>query len=365
MRKPFGMLQDRVNVKQEVKRYFLLLLLPVFACVGLYIAIHYMLWNYVTSSASQSAEKLYLQISSMQHEVDMTELALQSDLVTLGNMQTEKSGIEKTSSWRSTITNQITIRKKGCIYIDHIYYVNYDDEKIYSDQGLYTMSSLTGILRSLSVEESYFDTIEESVWNMSINTHLTEPYFITTVRSDEGEIIGRFIITIDLDVLMENVFNPASWFFCLYNEDFFLASQTIDAEMTLSDLESGKKLSQLLERSVQCFYITVDDYTCLVAIPWKDYSYPFVVLCSCFVIYVVFISVLGFGYLYHVSRKRYIEMSGLMDILPQKESDCEYRDLIPAVRSAMLEANSREKNQQQVIHEHDFYNILHNFYAAS
>lgn len=353
---------QKINFRQEIRRYIVLLLIPLFFCVMLYFSVQKISYEQYKLSAEHTVEQFQLQISSMMHEVNLISDSLVSDFVALENNTQNNIRLLYDYSDPYSICRQISIRKEHSTYIDRIYFISEKQQYIFSDDGYFNFVSLESILKNIGIDYDDFYNIEEKEWNMMADSHLSSPYCIAPFRNNSGEITGYLLISLDLDAFIKAVFNLNADFACLYNTTTFITSLPLDKAYTMEELASEATVSHLVGKPVKCFQIVVDDFTYMVAISKSSYYYPFLVISFCFLIYAVLIFVLSFLYLYKVSKKRYMQISHLIEALPQENSAVTYKDLIPAVQNALLNYRNQSKQHQETMNEHLLHGILYSQY---
>lgn len=351
-----------ISIRQELKKYAPLLLLPLLFSIVLYFFIQNFTLRHMQESAEQTLDHFYTQISAMTRETDSTARSLNSDFSLLANLP-EGSALPYSYDDPFSLCRQIDIRKGDSPYIDHIYFVSETDDAIYSDSGYYTRSSLPGILSGLSMREEEFNLIDEPLWNMSAVGFLKEPFYVIPFRNSSGEIAGRLLFTISLDTFVDNISSLDVAFACLYSEDFLIASRPLSRSFSSADLSSESSVGELLGERVKCFYFESGDYTYLVARSVRDYYTPLRLVILGFVLYAVLVFWISFFYLLRVSKARYASLKALVDALPQESGEVSpaYQELVPAVQSALMNVSDLRERQQELSREHVIHNILHRY----
>ncbi len=352
---------QRIDFRQEIRRYIALLLIPLFFCIMLYFSVQKISYNQYRLSAERTAEQFQLQISSMMHEVNLVSDSLISDFIALENDQKENisSSLLYTYSDPPSICRQLSIRRENSSYIEHIYLIPLQQPYIYSDSGYYNMVSLESILRGMGTDQNSLFEVEEKKWNMLSEGHLSNPYCLSPFRDSSGNILGYLLITLDLNAFMEVIFNINAEFACLYNDTTFLPSLPLERVYSAQELGSETIVSRLLKKPVKCFQLQVDDYTYMIAISKSSYYLPFFIISLCFVLYAVLVFAFSFFYLYRVSKNRYLQLSRLIDALPQESATVSYKNLIPAVQTALLNYRDQNKLHQETLNDHLLHGILH------
>ena len=355
-----------ISIRQETKKYVPLLLFPILFSIVLYTFVHSFMVRQLESSAEQTLDLFYMQISIMTRETDNVARSINSDFSTLSNLTSTDTLLYSFDDPLS-ICRQMDIRKGDSPYIDHIYFVSPKDDSIYSDCGYYTYNSLPSILSGIGMLEKDFLSINEPRWDMSTVGLLKEPYYVIPFRNSMGEITGHLLFTISLDKFVETISSLDTEFACLYSEDFLISSRSLDRSYSVSDLSSEKSVSHLLAEHVKCFYIENGDYTYLIALSAKDYYLPLAWMIVGFLIYTLLVFIIDYLYLLKVSKTRYMELTALINALPQESGEVSpsYHELVPAVQAALLNAADLRERHQQITQDHVFHNILHRYYKPS
>ena len=359
-------MKSDISIRQEIKKYAPLLLLPILFSVVLYIFVHGFTVRQLESSAKQTLDLFYIQISVMTQETDNVARSINSDFSVLSNLSSTDTLLYSFDDPLS-ICRQMDIRKGDSPYIDHIYFVSPKNDSIYSDSGYYTYNSLSSILSGIGLLEEDFLSIDEPRWDMSTVGLLKEPFYVIPFRNSTGEITGHLLFTISLDKFVETISSLDTKFACLYSEDFMISSRSLDRGYSISDLSSEKNVSHLLAEPVKCFYIKNGDYTYLIALSVKDYYLPLVWMVVSFLIYTLLVFVIDYLYLLKVSKARYAEFTALINALPQEsgQGSPSYQELVPAVQTALLNAADLRERHQQITQDHVFHNILHRYHKPS
>jgi AraC-like DNA-binding protein len=190
---------------------------------------------------------------------------------------------------------------------------------------------------------------------------LKEPFYISCFRNANGKVVGRLLTTISLDSFESTIASIDVTFACLYADDFIIPSKTLPVSYTAADLSSEQSVSQLLSESVKCFYIKGNNYTYLIALSSKDYYAPLIWMIVCFIIYILLVFILDYLYLFRVSKARYKEISSLVQALPQENAtqSPSYREIVPAVQNALLNASDLREKQQEVTKAYMIHDLIH------
>lgn len=360
-------MKGEISIRQEIKKYVPLLLLPVAFSIALYAFVHGFTAKQIKAQAEQTVNLFYMQMSAMTRETENVAYSLNSDFATLLNLSDGADSLPYSFDDPLSLCRQIEIRKSNSPYIDHIYFVSAEEGAIYSDRGYYTYDSLPSILSEIGLREEEFLSFDELCWSMSTAGLLKEPFYVIPFRTSDGEIAGRLLFTISLDKFVETISSLDASFACLYANDFLIASRPLDRSFSIEDLSTEKSVRALLGKNVKCFYAQKNDYTYLIACDTWEYYAPLIWMIAGFLFYIILVTVIGYLYLLKVSKARYAQITTLINALPQEsgEQSPVYQELVPAVQAALLSAADLREKQQQIARAHVLHNIVHRYYKPS
>lgn len=129
------------NYWQEIKRYALLLLIPLVFCIVLHLSVQSVLNRQIEENAANTASQIYIRTSAMMHEVEMVNDAIFMDIAALNNAP-EGQTLPYQLNDPASICRQLEIRKSNSMYIKHIYLISEEWQHIFSDIGYYNYNSL-------------------------------------------------------------------------------------------------------------------------------------------------------------------------------------------------------------------------------
>ena len=352
------------DYRQEILRYLLLILIPLFFCVILYFSVQNVTIRQIEANAADTISQVYLRTSAMMHEVDIVNGSLFMDIASLNNASSDQA-LPYNLDNPASICRQLEIRKSGSIYIKHVYLISKEWQRIFSDFGYYRYSSLESLLNQVGTDAATLESIEETTWNMQTRNYLADPYCVIPYRDADGNVIGHILITLDLTVFVDTLSGLGASFVCLYNEDTLITSQLLTNDIEDVDWTDEKSVSAALGGKVKCFYVHRDDYTYMAAIPRAVYYRPFYTIAVSFIVYALLASFAGFLYLSKVSKERYRQLTDLISALPQnsKDTPVSYRELLPKVQEALLTFRDKETAGQSTEQERICHNALNGHYG--
>lgn len=348
---------------EMVRRYFLLLLIPLVFCVVLYFSVQHVVTRQIQANAEATVQQVYASTSSMMREVEIVSDAIFTDIAALNNTLPGQR-LPYSLDDPTSICRQLDIRRNGNEYIKHIYLISEEWQRIFSDNGYYHYSSLPSLLSQIGTSLEAFENIEERSWNMQTSSHLTDPYCIVPYRNNKGDIIGRILITLDLTVFVDTISDLHADFVCLYSPDTLITSHLLPTNAADVDWSDESAVSRVLGKQVKCFYVEVGDYTYMAAVERATYYQPFRVIGLCFLIYAAAVFLVGYLYLSKVSRERYRQLSMLIEALPQ-DSDAagSYHELLSQIQKALLSARDKDAATQATVSERTLHNLLYGHYG--
>ena len=344
----------------EVRRYVLLILIPLIFCVVLYFSTQGVVSRQIETNASDTVQQVYVRISSMMHEVDMVSSAIFTDVTTLNNLSSSQSLPYRLDD-PSSMCRQLEIRRGKSHYIKEIYLISEEWKQIFSDSRNYGYDSLDSLLNRIGIAPDAFENVEEAIWNMQTGSQLTDPYCLIPYKNSEGTVVGRILITLDLGIFIDSLSALNTNFVCIYNENTLITSRPFSSDITGVDWNDEHAVSQSLGERYKCFYVHVDDYTYMAAIDRASYYYPFRVISISFLIYAALIFLLGSLYVSKISRERFQQITSLIAALPQNNGDMPiaYRELVPKIQEALLSLRTRENVNTSAIGERILHNVLY------
>lgn len=299
-----------------MRRYLLLLLLPVILLIGLYTGVRVIITRQMDEVSTLTINQFYLQATAMLNEMDTVYYNLQNNSVIKYGLDNPDNASIDQSIMKDEILSCMV--KTPCV--QHVWIISETDGTIYSDQGCYTSASLSAILHEIGLEyDQVQDTFLSTDPNLS-NSNSFAPYSVYTLTSLNGTKIGTVIATLQMSEFL-TIFSDLNAEFCsIYNDNFYITSYLLNIDMESFDW-SEKMISDLVGESLHCTTLNSDTYTYIVGISKERFNLPLKFILIAFGLYFSLVIVLGYLYLYYVSKKRYKSIEALINTLPESSQN--------------------------------------------
>ncbi len=354
-------IKHQVDLKHEIRRYVVLVLVPMIFCVALFYGMHRITLEQMQGKATSTVDMFVQMSTAIMHETEMVDNSLVSDFTYLSNTG-NVSGLIYSYDDPDSICRQIAIRMESSSYIEHIYYISYQSDHIYSDEAYYDMASLDSILSRYGIDGEFLSSVEESTWKMIVMQLIKGPYNISPTRESNGEIDGYLITILDLDTFINTIFGLETQYACFYNENTFISSFPVSEEDLATDALTEEEVEEILGKKVKCFFTEVDDYTYMIAIEQANYYKPYRVMALLFLLYAVMVAAFGFVWLYRVSTERYEQLSSIITALDPEKPPATYQSLLLDIKEKLLMNRDTEKELKSEQKTLLFRDLIHNPY---
>lgn len=276
----------------EIRRYLLLLLIPVILLVALYAGVYHVISKQITNYSELMINYFYTQSNTMLHEMQMTGNTIKKNRTILAALQSA----ENDQKLPLIIPQEITSVIEENPYVQHAYLINETTGKIYSDQGYFNGNSLDAILTNLGISDLELATPDDSGTAHVLNENRLAPYYISTVADSDGNTLGTLIITLRMIEFLKIFYSLNSEFCAIFNDDVYISTNF--NRITVDDFNwySESDISAMVGTPVKCTYLETEDYTYIVAVAKESFYQPLKPILYAFFLYVI--AVLLFGYLY-------------------------------------------------------------------
>lgn len=341
--------------RSEIKRYLLLLLIPVIVLALLYINVNQVVTQQTKDYAELVIDNFYVQSSSMLHEMQLVSTALLHDQEIAWALRQEDP----------TALNSLHISDiiAGCLedspYIQHAYLVCEKSGKIYSENGLFSGESLDAILSRIGTTASALDSEPSEASFHILNESRMAPYCIIPIYDDGGNFQGYLIITLRMTEFLRIFYAMDADLCAIFNEDVYISSYIKNIKVENFNWRDENSISALVGEPVICVYRDEADYTYLVAVSRANYNRPLKVIVIWFFIYAAAALAAGYLYLYHVSKKRYQRISAMIEALPVSYmGDQSYEHIYENIRKSLEDYRTQRENLQIENQEHTLHMLL-------
>lgn len=248
---------------------------------------------------------------------------------------------------------------KESSYVQHAYLICEKSGNIYSDQGLFSGSSLPVLLQKIgSSEAELYAGDPEGDFHM-LNENGLAPYCIFQIRDSDGNFMGALVVTLQMSEFLRIFYSLDAELCAVFNQDVYVASYITNIRADNFDWHDEASISALLGKPVTCKYIEAEDYTYMVAVSRESYNRPLHVIIKWFFIYAAAALILGYVYLYHVSKKRYQHIAAMIDALPVSYTgDQSYEHIYENIRKSLEDYRTQREHLQLADREHALHALL-------
>lgn len=344
---------------QEIRLYLLLLLLPLVLCIVLFGTVFYIAQQQLNHQAEYTVKQFYNYASDMLDEVErISFVALRA---------WEKADCDGDLKGSPEDQHAFVDQLNTCVsctsYVKNVYVILQKQQLLFSDQALYTYSSLPSLLARVGANETGLNASSSISWQIETDSHLMLPYYTVPIADAQGGPEGYLIVSLDREAFLNTNFGLDADFACFFNKTgAVVTSLPLPFGASQIDWNNPKNIQKLLGYPVKCIYINMGDFTYMVALSKADLYIPLKIISICFCLYALLIFIIGFLYLYRISARRYRQMSDLITAIPQETVSVPYQELIPLVQRSLMEAHTRQLNQAENKKSRTLYNILHHHY---
>lgn len=340
--------------RAEIKRYLLLLLIPVLLLALLYLNVNQVVTKQAEEYAELMVNHFYVQASSMLHEMQLVSNAILRD-----SNVTRILEVDSANALDSLyICDIIRDGMKESPYVEHSYLICKKSGNIYSDQGLFSSSSLPVLLAKIGSSEAELYVSEAEDSHM-LNENGLAPYCIHPIHDANGNIIGALIVTLRMSEFLRIFYDIDAALCAVFNQDVYIASHITNINADHFDWHDEARISAILGEKVTCKYVEGDDYTFMVAVSRESYNRPLYIIIKWFFIYAVAVLLLGYLYLYLVSRNRYQRLSAMVDDLPVSYTgDQSFEHIYENIRKSLEDYRTQREHLQAESKEYTLHMLL-------
>lgn len=341
--------------RAEIKRYLILLLIPVLVLALLYVNVNQVVTQQAREYAELVANHFYVQSSSMLHEMQLVANAIlrssDMDRLLAADANSSEDFFEFCDTMRGSLTESP--------YVQHVYLVCSKTGAIYSDQGLFSSSSLPAILNKIGADVSELDSASAEGDFHVLNEDRLSPYCIFPVFDGDGNPAGTLIVTLRMMEFLRIFYSLGADLCTVFNQDVYISSYIQNINMDAFDWYNEADVSRLVGTPVACVYLEQEDYTYLVAIAKTAYNRPLHVILKWFFIYAFAALGLGYFYLYQISKQRYRHISDLVQALPAAYTGSQsYEHIYENIRKSLEDYRTQRESLQAEHQEHYLHALL-------
>lgn len=333
-RKPKHGLARKVHTyTSEIKRYVLLLLLPLVLGVALMICIHYITSVQIEQRGRATAKHLSANASSILREMQIISDSLLEDGQFIQEITAD--AVSDPVAMCEIIRNHL----HKSPYVNSAYVISKPQQRIYSGSGYYHYDGIHAVLSSIMSDgqtssEGFSSSLLdlEPGWHI-LNANYAPPYYVTSITDEKGEH-AILLVTLNMREFLRSLYATDADMCCIFGDDFSVS--TLLQNHPGLDWRSPEEVSRVLGTKVRCFYVEAEDFTYLTAISVRDYNAPLKMVLYVFCVYFALVFAFGLIYLVQVSKRRYRMVAEMVDGLPHGLSaNPTYEDILSAVRRSL------------------------------
>lgn len=244
-------------------------------------------------------------------------------------------------------------------YVLHAYLICDRSDVILGDEGLFGGSSLSSLAEKIGFDASELTGPPAAASYHLLNGKGLAPYCVFPVYDADGTALGSLIVTLRMSEFLRIFYSLDAVLCTIFNRNVYISSYLPHIDMSDFDWHSETDVGALMGQNVLCKYKDGDDYTYMVAVSRDQYTRPLRVILLWFFIYAAGVVILGYLYLYFVSRKRYKRLSSLAHGLPATYTgDSSYEHIYESVRKSLEDYRIQREHFQLEGREHALHALL-------
>lgn len=315
----------------EIRRYSLLLLLPLALGVVLLFCMHSITSAQIKQRGSATAQHLSSNASSILREMQLVSDSLLKDGQFIQEITAESS------SDPAALCERIYSHLRESPYVSSAYVISERHQHIYTERAYFMYEGIDAILRDM-LPSTETDAAEESTLNLApgwhvLNGNYAPPYYVASI-CENGREAATLLVTLNMREFLRSLYATDADMCCVFNDNFSVS--TLLKNYPNMDWRSPEEVSRVLGTKVRCFYVEAEDFTYLTAISVRDYNAPLKMVLYVFCVYFALVFAFGLIYLVQVSKRRYRMVAEMVDGLPHGLSaNPTYEDILSAVRRSL------------------------------
>lgn len=342
--------------RTEIRRYLLLLLLPVLVLALLYINANQVVTQQAEEYAELTVDHFHVQTSSMLHEMQLVSSAILRESDVSRILETDYA--DATDSLY--ICDIIRAGLRESPYVEHAYLICEKSGNIYSDQGLFGSSSLHVLLKRIGIDESeLYAEGTETDFHM-LNENGLAPYCIFQIKATDGTFQGALVVTLRMSEFLRIFYSLDAELCTVFGQGVYISSYISPINVASFDWRDEADVSTLVGKPVVCKYIEgEDDYTYMVAVSRESYNRPLNVIVKWAIVYAAAALGLGYFYLYQISKRRYQRISTMVSMMPDSyEGDKSLEHIYENIRKSLEDYHIQREHLRMSGREHILHALL-------
>ncbi len=346
--------------RREIRQYLFLLIIPSLVMILLFAGVYQITRSQMRKQADQVAEHFSTRISRDFHDAGMV-----AELISTGEPFRNYliCDPEDLSQAYQTVAGWFSDFVSASSSIGHIYLVRESDGTISSDTGLIASMSLSTLLKQTGISETEYEQSSDEPHFTLLNATMRQPSGICRIYDDNSDPIGVLIITFDLEYIYDTFAFSNAAICTLFNDDVAISSyrKAIDPTAFNHDFSwsNSSDVEKLANEPVTCMYRPYEDYTLLVALRNKEYNQPLRLITFAFLFMMIAELLIGYLYLYKISRRRYDNIQSMAEALPaQYKGDIVHGDIYKTICTSLQDFQEQKKKFDAQKQEMALWRIL-------
>lgn len=328
----------------EIYRYIALLAFPLVLGVVLFFVVNSVITRQINEQGRQIVRHFSTQTDSILRETEIVSDSIIND----SGFYEFVNGMHEYESL--DVCSLINKKVAESNYVSGAYFISESRNRIYSNYAYYSYEGLSAVLRE------FFPNLDESIpigidaidtgWHLSEGNY-GHPYYVADLNPG-SETTEKLVININMRAFLKTINNPNTVLCCAFSDSVNFSSML--KNYPDMDWRSESAVAELVGTKVKCFYEEGDFFTYLVAVSTEEYYAPLNMIVYGFCAYFILVLLIGFAYLFSISRRRYHEFASMIDGLPQLTSNAPtFNDLISAVNNSLIEYKKDYDYQQRIV----------------
>lgn len=240
----------------EIRRYSLLLLLPLALGVVLLFCMHSITSAQIEQRGNATAQHLSSNVSSILREMQLVSDSLLKD----GQFIQEITA--QSSSDPAALCERIYSHLRESPYVSNAYVISERHQHIYTERAYFMYEGIDAILRDM-LPSAETDAAGEDALNLTpgwhvLNGNYAPPYYVATI-SENGTEAATLLVTLNMREFLRSLYATDADMCCVFNDDFSVS--TLLKNYPRMNWRSPGEVSRILGREVRCFYIEADEFT--------------------------------------------------------------------------------------------------------
>lgn len=317
----------------EIKRYLLLLLLPLILGIALLLCIHAITSAQIEQRGNATAKHLSANASSILHEMQIVSDSLLNDSYFLHEITSD--------SISDPSQLCITVRKhlRESSYVNNAYVVSKKHNHIYGADSYFLYDGLQPVLRDVIIQGQGGNENNlplslnyDPGWHI-LSASFAPPYYVASIPGLNSEDTF-LLVTLNVREFLRSFYATDADMCCIFNDNFSFS--TLLKNYPNLNWRSQDEVSRIMGEQVRCFYVESGEFTYLTAISVKEYRAPLRTVLYVFGVYFILVFAVGLIYLFQISKRRYRAVAEMVDGLPHSlGADPTYEDVLAAVRKSL------------------------------